>query len=212
MPSRGRVRRLATGEGLDPLLECGVGRQREIEALADAVGVQPDELARGIDERPARRARRERRRVLDRTGDPPATRPTERALDARDEADRDAGCATGRGRRAEHRGADARLPVAVSERRGAGRVDLDDREVAVPVDAGDPPGRGPAIGEANGGLATAQVVGVRDDATVGDDHARATLALADADDRGTHLSCDRRDGRLELFEDAHGARDSLSGD
>ncbi len=187
MPSRGPAGRLATGEGVDPLLERGVGRQREIEALADAVGVEPDELARGVDDRPARRAGRERRRVLDRAGDPPAARAAERALDAGDEADGDARRAAGRGRGAEHRRADAGCPSPYRERRGAGRVDLDDREVAVPVDAGDPPGRGPAIGEANGGLAAAQVVGVRDDAAVGDDDARAALPLPDADDRGTDL-------------------------
>jgi len=49
-------------------------------------------------------------------------------------------------------------------------------------------------------------VGVRDDAAVRDDDTGAALPLPDADDRWTGLLCDLCDGRLELFEDAHGAR------
>ena len=129
-----------------------------------------------------------------------------RALDAGHEAHGDPGCATGRGRGTEHRRPDRGLAVAVAQRCRTAGVDLDDREVAVPVDARDPPGRGPAIGEADRGLAAAEVVGVRDDAAVRDDDAGAALPLPDADHRGTDLLGDRRDGRLELFEDAHDAR------
>ena len=58
-------RRLAAAERVDPVAQRRVGRQGEVEALADPVRVEADEPARRVEQRPARRAGRERRGVLD---------------------------------------------------------------------------------------------------------------------------------------------------
>ena len=48
---------LAAGQRIDPRLQRLVGRQREVEALADAVRVEAEERAVGVDQRAAGRAR-----------------------------------------------------------------------------------------------------------------------------------------------------------
>ena len=95
-------------------------------------------------------------------------------------------------------------PVGPGDRRRAAGVDLDDREVAVPVDAGDGAAGGAAVGEADRDLAAAQVVGVGEDAAVGDDDAGAAEPGADPDDGRTGGARDGGDGLLELGEDGHG--------
>ena len=50
------ARRLAAAEGVDPLAQGGVGRQRQVEAFADPVGVQADQPAGRVEERAAGRA------------------------------------------------------------------------------------------------------------------------------------------------------------
>ena len=89
-PEADPFRRLAATQGGDASLELVIGRQGEIEALADPVGVEADQCARRIDERPARRARREGSGVLDAPRDAPAAGTAERAGDRRDEPERDA--------------------------------------------------------------------------------------------------------------------------
>ena len=165
-PSRGRARRLAAAERVDALAQRGVGRQGEVEALADPVRVEPDEPSLGVEQRAAGRARRERRGVLDAARDPPAARAAERARDRRHGPEGDA--------RARRRGVAAApktaapsgdaVAVAPLERRRAGGVDVDDGEVAVAVDAGDRADVAAAVGEGDGDLVAAQVVGVGEDA------------------------------------------------
>ena len=89
-PSRGSLGRLAPGQGIDPLTQRRIGRQGEVEPLADPVRVETDEPAGRIDERPARRSRREGSGVLDAAVDAPAAGAAERPRDGRDESERHA--------------------------------------------------------------------------------------------------------------------------
>ena len=78
----------------------------------------------------------------------------------------------------------ARLRVAPVDGRRVAGVDLDHGEVAVGVGPGDAAALAAAVGEADGGLVPAQVVGVGEDAALGDDDAGAHApAASDADDR-----------------------------
>ena len=90
-------------------------------------------------------------------------------------------------------------PDAQATRRDVGRVDLHDGEVAVPVDTLGGAAGGPAVGEPDGHLGSAQVVGVGEDAAVADDDAGAAEPGADPDDGGADRHRDGGDGFLELF-------------
>src|SRR4029079_11038445 len=130
--------RLTLAERLDPSAKRRVRGQGQVEALADAVRVKTDQPAFRVEQRPTGRPGSEGRRVLDAAGDRLPAGPTERPCDRRDEADRDSGptaeCRSG----SEYGRADRRgLGRAPLERRGARRVDSDDRKVAVGVDAAD---------------------------------------------------------------------------
>ena len=99
--------------------QVGVGGQGQVEALAQAVGVDAEEAAVGVDHRSARRALGHGRGVLDAARHPPAPRSPERPSDRRDLAERDpqappAGVGQGEDDRA-HRG------VAVAPLDRAGR-------------------------------------------------------------------------------------------
>ena len=182
-----------------------VGRERQVEALADPVRVEADQPAVGIDQRAAGRAGREGRGVLDAAGDPPAAGPRNARATA------------------ETRPNVTRVPppwlapapkTAVPTARAApsphssggraGGVDVDDREVAVAVPAGDRAARLPAVGERDGDLVAAQVVGVGQDLAGGDDDAGAAGAAADPDDGWADALGDGGDGGLEFLDDAHG--------
>ena len=94
--------------------------------------------------------------------------------------------------------------VAPGDRRGTGRVDCHDREIAVAIDTGHgAAGRAP-VGERDGDLVAAQVVGIGQDLAVGDDDAGAAGVAPDADDGGAGGGGDGTDGRAEFFDDAHG--------
>jgi hypothetical protein len=99
--------------------------------------------------------------------------------------------------------ADSRIGVGEGRRRGACRIDLDDREVAVAVDAADGSGRGATVAERHGDLVTAQVVGVGQDAAVGDDDAATADPAADPDDGGSGRAVHGADRGGELFEGGH---------
>ena len=94
--------------------------------------------------------------------------------------------------------------VGPGDRGRAGGVDVDDREVAVAVPAGDGAARATAVGERDGDFVAAQVVGIGQDLAVGDDDAGAARAAADPDDGRADALGDGGDGGLELFDDAHG--------
>ena len=133
--------------------------------------------------------------------------PAECPRDGGDEAERDAGPATVAGPGAEDGGPDAQVgAVRPGDRGRAGGVDVDDREVAVAVPAGDGAAGATAVGEGHGDLVAAQVVGIGQDLAVGDDDAGAARAATDPDDGRADALGDRGDGGLEFFDDAHGFR------
>ena len=85
----------------------------------------------------------------------------------------------------------------------AGRVDVDDREVAVAVPARDGPARATAVSERDGDFVAAQVVGIGQDLAVGDDDAGAAGPAADPDDGRSDALGDGGDGGLQVFDGAH---------
>src|SRR6187401_231302 len=108
------------------------------------------------------------------------------------------------GARAEYRGADAQLgAVGPGDGRRAGGIDVDDREVAVAVPAGNGPARATAVSERDGDFVAAQVVGVGQDLARREDDAGAARAATDPDDGWAGALRDRGDGGLEFFDDAH---------
>ena len=64
-PEAGRLHRVALGQVVDTSPERGVERARHVEAVADPMGVDGDNVASGVDQRAARRAPHQGRGVLD---------------------------------------------------------------------------------------------------------------------------------------------------
>ena len=93
--------------------------------------------------------------------------------------------------------------VAPLDRGRPGRVDVDDREIAVAVIAGDRPDEPATVGEGDRHLVAAQVVGVGQDLAGGDHDAGSAGAAADPDDGRADPLRDGGDGRLEFFDGAH---------
>src|SRR5262249_44433689 len=195
---------LAAAEGIDALAQRGVGGPGQVEPLADPVRVDRDDPAGRVDQRAAGRARGERRGVLDAAADLGATRTAGRSLDARDEAGGDPGRAVAAGPQPEDGVADGGIGVREGQRGRAGGVDVDDREIAVRVDAADRTDGGPAVAERDGDLVAAEIVGGGQDAAGGHDDAAAADPAADANDAAGSRVGDRADGGGELFEGGHG--------
>src|SRR5436190_19501533 len=199
--------RFAAAEGVDALPQGRIRRPGEVEALADAVRVDRDDATLRVHEGAAGRAGCERGGVLDAAADLCPAGAAERALDAGHETGRHAGGAVAAGRQAEDDVADRGIGVREAERRGARRVDVDDREVPVTVDAADLADGRTAITEGDGDLVAAEIVGIGQDAAVGDDNAAAADSAADPDDaRGGGVG-DGADRGGELFEGGHDTED-----
>ena len=212
-PSRARVGRLAAAQRVDPRAQRGVGRQGEVEALADPVGVEADEPAVRVDERAARRTRAPAARCARRCrrcAGRPGPRNARATAETRPNVTRRPAAVRGRGAEDGACRSSSAAPSPQASGGGAGRVDLDDREVAVAVDAGDGAARPPAVGEGDGDLVAAQVVGVGQDRAVGDDDAGAAGAAADPDDGWADALGDGGDGGLEFLDGAHVAWCSAS--
>ena len=200
----GPIARLAAGKRVHAGLERRVGGKGEVEPLAHPVRVDAHERAVRVEERAPGGSRRQRGGVLQRPGDAPPAGATEGPFNGRDEPERDARPA-GRSRCGrKDRGADRGAPRRPGDRRDVRRVDLHDGEIAVPVDALGGAAGDPAVGEPDGHLRTAQVVGVGEDAAVADDDAGAAEPGTDPDDGRADGACDGGDGFLELFKDGHG--------
>ena len=149
---------------------------------------RPEQPPVGVDERAAAGAARQRGGVLDAAGDRAPARAADVAARRGDEPERGAQAAPAAvGER------DTGAPIAARD--GVG-LPLDRLDVAG-VDLRPPRGRSrgrrrrrvpvsrAAVGEVDGHLVAAQVVGVREDAAGGDDHAAAAPpAAAEADHRG----------------------------
>ena len=168
-PSADARRGLAATERIDPGLERGISRKREVEALTDPVGVEPDQPSRPVDERSTGRAGGKRRGVLDAARDPPAAWAAERARDRRHEAERHAHAAAVGRRDAEDRVAERRrVAVAPAIGRGAGGIDRTTARSPSPsTPVTVPIVERPSLNVTVTSLA-AQVVGVGQDLAVGD--------------------------------------------
>jgi hypothetical protein len=143
--------------------------------------------------------------VFDAAADEPTARPSERALSAGDEADRRANAAAGRARDREDDRSNRRIGRRRPHQRSrAGRVDLQDREIAVHVLAEQTPAGVPAVREDTGGFVAVNVVGVGEDAVLGDYHARpAAPTSADADHSGCRARANSCHGLLQFVQRAH---------
>ena len=212
MPEPRPAHRLAAGEGVDALAQRGVGGTGEVEPLADPVRVEGEEPARAVDER-ARRTNPEASGAVCSRLPPIRLPPGPRNV-----------CSMADTVPAVTRAAPAPVaarpkttsPMAASASdqasgRRPGRVDLDDREVAVRIDAADRAALRSAVAERDGDLVAAEVVGVGEDAAVGDDDAAAAVALADADDGRAGRLVDAADRAGKIVEDGHVVRVSGCG-
>ena len=183
----------------------GVGRQGEVEALADPVGVEPDEPALGIEQRAAGRSGRERRGVLDAAVDPTAARAAELARDRGHEPERDPRAATVARPGAEDRGADRkRIAVAPVERRRApGSTSMTARSPSPSKPATLPMTRRPSA-KVTVTWSPRRLWALVRTLPGREDDAGAARAAADPDDGWTGPLGDAADGGLKLFDGAHG--------
>jgi EmrB/QacA subfamily drug resistance transporter len=156
-----RRRGLAAGERIGLAAQRLISGNGQVEALPQAVRIDPEQLARRVKDRAAGRARKQGCGVLEAAGDAAATRTAERAIDAGDESERHSQPAAARIGQREDRHADAgRRGGGPRQRRHVTGIDLDDGEVAVDVTPGHASvGRAP-IGEGDLYLVAAYVVRV----------------------------------------------------
>ena len=175
--------RLTARQGVDPGPQIVVGGQGQIEALAEALRVQPEQPPLGVENWTARRARRQRSRVLDAAADEPAAGAAERPGHSGDLTDGGPQAAAPGSRHGEHHGPYPRQRSAPPRQwRRAGGVDFEHGEIAVHVHAKQTATLPPAVGEDARGSIAVDVVGVREDPVGGQDHAAAPMpASADAD-------------------------------
>ena len=174
------ARRLAAGQGVDRA-QARIGGQRKVEALADAVRVEADEPARRRRRRRRPTTGRERGRVLDAARDPATAGPAEARdtdetrpeRDPRPPPERAAAPNTASRRRAPCRRPRERRAPAVSTSRTA-RSPSASTAVTLPQVGGRR--------RSDRDLVAAEVVGVGQDAAVGDDDAGAARRRADPDD------------------------------
>src|SRR6266851_12846 len=209
-----RLRRgLTTGKRIGAAAERLVGRYGQIEALAEAVGVDSEQLSAGVQDRAARGSGQERSGVLDAAGNAAATRAAEGPLDAGDEPVRHAQPTPARVGQAEDRCSDAgRRAGRPRERRRPAGVDVYDREVPVDVASRYGPLGRASVGEGDHYLIAAHIVRVGQHPPLAEHDARADApALPDADDRGTGTLRQLPNASLYLVEDCHRRRASLVG-
>ena len=197
-------RRLAPAQGGDSVAQGRIGGDGQVEAVAEPVGVDAEQPAVEVDDRSAGRARHERRGVLDGSGNTAAARPTEGAAGARHESERDPRPVPVRVAEGHHGRADAGCIGAQLQRRGAFCRCLEDGEVAVGVDAECLCVGGSSIGEGDRHLVAVEVVRIRQDPVLADDHAgAATPSVADPDHRWSDSLRDSADFPSQLSQACH---------
>ena len=161
-----------------------IGREGEVEALAEAVGVQADDPTLTVDDGAARRAAAQGGGVLEAAADATAAGAAEGAVGGADRAGGHADATVAEAADGVDGLAEVGRAAPLDDGSVAG-VDPDDGEVAVDVVAGDGARLLAAVGEAHGDLRAAEVVGVGDDgAGLDDDATAAATVAADAHDGG----------------------------
>ena len=197
--------RLATAQGFHPSSQGLVRWDRQVEAFAQTVGVQPQQSSLAADNRPAGRTRQQRGVVLDASSDATATRPSEAALNTCDETQRDAQSSATWIRQCEDGRADSRCAVGGPlDGLQISGFDPDDGNVSVDVQSQDPTGRRVPVGECDADLVAAHVVRICQYLTRAQHHARSDApTLPDADDRVADLLGHVLDLFLDSVECTH---------
>src|SRR5580693_1713656 len=120
-------------ERVDPAAQRLVGGYGQVEALAEAVRVDPEQLSARIQDRAARRAWQQRGSVLEAAGDAEAARATEGPVDAGHGPERYPQAAPARVSQGEDGHPDGGCPGGPRQRRNLPGVGFDDSDVAVDV-------------------------------------------------------------------------------
>src|SRR5580704_3062038 len=199
-----RLYRFSAAERVDPAAQCLVGGYGQVEAFAEAVRIDPEQLPGRIKNRAARGAGQQRSGVLEAAGDAQATRAAEGPVDAGDEAERHPQSAPARVSQREDGHPDGGRFGGPRQCRSLTGVDLDDGEIAVDVVPRHVPlGRAP-VGEGDRHLTAAYVVRVGEHLPRAEHDARADAPpLPDAHHRGAGVLRQPRDVGLNLVEDRH---------
>ena len=196
---------IPTGYRAGPAAERLVSGYGQVEALTEAVGVDPEQLPAGVQERAARGAGQQRSGVLNAAGYAAAARAAEGPLDAGDEAERHAQPTPARVRQGEdwHPDAGGRAG-SPRERRSPAGIGIDDGDVGVDVVPGHASfGRAP-VGEGEHYMIAAHVVRVRQHPPLAEHDARADApALPDPHDRRAGARGQLPDACLYLAQDRH---------
>ncbi len=200
--------RLAATQLVDALARGAIGRHGQNQAAVRTHRVDPEQAPRGVDQRTAGRATRQRRRVLDRAADSPPAGAPEAARGRRHEPGRDPESATPGICECQDGASDrhriVRGVVGPLDRLYVRRVDLDHREVEVLIGGQDLAGLAPAVVERDGRLVAPQVVGVGEDPALSDhEPGTSSPSLAEPDHLGTGPLRRRLDRAFQLFNNSH---------
>ena len=200
-PRRG----LAAEQGVDPGAQVGIGGQGHVEPLAQAGRVEAEQAALLVDDRAAGGAPGQRGRVLEGAAHPPPAGAAEGAVDAAQHPDGEAGAAGGRAGHGVGERPDLGAAVGPGQRRGTGRVDGEQDEVAVHVGGHRGGLLGPAVRERDLRWCGRAGCAVGEHEPVGDDDAAPSAAAApDADDRRAGVGEDGAGGLGEGAADRGG--------
>src|SRR6185312_11857207 len=192
------------GQCVDPAAQRLVGGYGQVEALAEAVRVDPEQLPLRVEDRTARGAGQQWGGVLQAAGDAQAARAAEAPVVAGDGPERHPQSAPARVGQGEHGCPDGGYRGGPRQRGRLAGVGLDDGEVAVDVAAGHGPLGGTPVGEGDRRLAAAHVVRVGQHPRLAEHDARADAPpLPDAGYRGAGVLRQPRDAGLNLVEDRH---------
>jgi hypothetical protein len=196
----GPPRDLAVGQAVEPTGELGGGGDGHVEAVATPVGVDAQQPPGRVQHGPAGGAPGESGVVLEGARHQRSTGAAEPGVQGRDGADGGHQAAVAGAGQRHDRLAEAYVAVEALDRGRTRGVHLDDRQVAAQVGARDGAQAHVAVGEAHVHLVAAQVVRVRDDPAVRDDHA----AAAPDGDHGVRRSVrGGRDRRLDVLFPTH---------
>jgi hypothetical protein len=204
MPSCGGRTDSPRRQPLDPAAQRLVGRYGQVETVAQAVRVDPEQLAPGIEDRAARGAGQQRGGVLEAAGDAQAARAAEALVDPRDGPERHPQPAPARVGQGEDRCPDGGRRGRPRQRGGLAGVGLDDGEVAVDVVPGHGSLGGAPVGEGDRHRRAAYVVRVGQHPPLAEHDAGAGAPpLPDARHRGAGVLRQPGNGPLDLVEDRH---------
>jgi hypothetical protein len=169
------VGRFSASQRVNAGLQVFAGGQGQVEPLARPVGVDPDEVPFGIDDRPTRRAVGQRGAVLEGSTDRPAFGAPEGEAQPGDEADASAQAPPTRTSQPDNYFTQGHFARGPGQGRCARRVHGEHSQVALQVRPRDVGDRDPAVIERDLHF-TAQIVRIGDDQALSDHHTAASPA------------------------------------